>query len=142
MNKFTSIDELRSVKRRLYFKKEELEAEMKNNFTSVKESFTPTGIFRQITGGVKKATTTGLGATTAATSGSGGLVNGAAAAMIDLLVNDLFLRRSSIFKKLITSYIIRVFGPGALNAAGPTIKNLIMKSGVLNMFRTKETADQ
>jgi hypothetical protein len=144
MNKFNSIDELRSVKRRLYFKKEELEIEIKNNFSDLKKSYSPSGIFHRITDSFSSGNghdSSHNGVASAAPAAGTGVVNNAAATMLDLVVNDIFLRRSNIFKRLITSYIIRLFGPAVISNAGPALKNLIMKSGLFSKTKTKEATD-
>ena len=135
MNKFTSIDELRSVKRRLYFKKDELEKEIKNNFSSIKESWTPAGIFHNLTSSIHSHN--GLDHPSKHETQKPGIVQGAAAAVIDLIVNDLFLRKSSYVKKLMMSYVIRMMGPTLLNNAGPLIKNLLHKAGLFQTTKSE-----
>jgi len=136
MNKYTTIDELRSVKRRLYFKKEELEAEIKNNYTSIKESLMPSAILKNLGGSIKN----NLSNPAPSTNGTPGVVSSMASTVLELAVNDLFMRRSSYFKKFFMTYLIRLFGPAILKNAGPALSALLKKTGIMSHLTPHETA--
>ncbi len=142
MNKYTTIDELRSAKNRLYFKKAELELEIKKDFEEVKHSFSPSGIFERISGSLKSGVSNlkhELNGSATLDSSKNGIVNGAASTVLDLLVNGVFMRKSSYIKKFIMTYAIHKYGPSLIENASPLVKNLLMKSGLLKYFRTKES---
>ncbi|MDQ3051488.1 MAG: hypothetical protein M3Q95_11425 [Bacteroidota bacterium] len=141
MNKFKTIDELRSVKRRLYFKKEELESDMNTNVENIKELFTPSGIFHKLTGTERKDNHLENGATHKETTGAPGVIDGMAATFIDLVVNNIFFKRSSYVKKFAISYLVRLVGPTLLHTATPVIKNFIKKSGIIDNFSKKEAVN-
>jgi len=130
MNKFKTIDELRSVKGKLYFRKEELEQEIKNNIDSIKHSLTPSGIFDSIKSSINKP-----GAS--APDKEPGILNNVAATAMDILVNDIFLRRTSYVKRFVMSYLIRLLGPTVMHNAGPVVTRLLKKSGLLGQLGNK-----
>ena len=136
MNKFKSIDELRSVKRRLYFRKEELEAEMKDNVKSLKHSLSLPGIIGNITGshnppnGENKS------------SPGNPIMNNVSATVLDILVNDFFLRKSSYFKRFFMSYLIRLVGPSLMHNAGPVLSNLLKKTGLMKAHNGQEENEE
>ncbi len=136
MNKYNSIDEVRSAKRRLYFKKEELEAEIKENFTAIKDSFTPSGLFHKLTGIPNNGKPTDE--ETSHVSASSNPLNGVASAFLGMIVNDLIFKRSSYLKKFISSYLFKMVGPSIINQAGPLIKNLANKAGLFKLFSNHE----
>ncbi len=131
MNKYKSIDELRSAKGRLYFRKEELEAEIKNNFASLKHSLTPSGIIGNFM--------TAKNSHAAENTQGPGMLNNVAATAMDILVNDIFLRRKSYFKRFFMSYLIRIVGPTLMHTAGPLINKLAKKTGIMNYFGVKHS---
>src|SRR5688572_21433231 len=123
MNKpynFSSIEELRSAKRLLYSKKEALELDMKDDLDSLKESLKPVKILSRLVGAASHSHNGSHDEAT--TSKNHGLLFGAGAAVTDLLVNDLFMRKSGYIKKLAMSYIIRLIAPTLFENAGPIIK--------------------
>lgn len=142
-NKYTTIDELRSAKRRLYFKKEELEIEIKNNFAEVKHSYSPSGIYERIKGSVKNGVSHYANGDSnhTATAPANGIVNDAASTVLDLLVNGVFMRRSSYIKKFIMTYAIHKYGPSLIENASPVVRNLIVKSGLMKYFSKEKTAE-
>ena len=129
MNKsynFTSIEELRNAKRILYSKKAALELDMKDELDSLKDSLSPAKILSRI---VNAGSHSHNGSHDEnATSNNQGLLFGAGAAVTDLLVNDLFLRKSGYIKKFVMSYVIRLFAPTLFQYAGPLFKNLFNKA--------------
>ncbi len=142
MNKYTTIDELRSAKNRLYFKKEELELEIKNNFQEIKHSYSPSGIFERVRGSIKNGVSNlkhELNGSATPTASKNGIVNGAASTVLDLLVNGIFMRKSSYIKKFIMTYAIHKYGPSLIANASPVVKNLLMKSGLMKYFPSKQT---
>lgn len=129
MNKFRSIDDLRSARARLYFRKEELESEIKNNFESLKHSLTPSGIIKNFRSSKNLPVSEN--------NQSPGLMDNVAATAMDILVNDIFLRRKSYFKRFFMSYLIRLVGPSLMHTAGPLINRLAKKTGILEYFGFK-----
>jgi len=125
MNKYNSIEELRSAKRRLYFRKEELETEMKDHVASLKHSLTPSGILANITHSHNGAAKPGPGQS---------VLTNVSSTLLDIVINDVFMRRSSYLKRFMTSYFIRLFGPTLIKNAGPVVSNLIKKSGLMKHF--------
>ncbi len=142
MNKFTTIDELRSVKRRLYFKKEELEADMKTNIENIKDTFTPSGIFHKLTGTDRTDTHPENGILKEESNGAPGIMDGLAATFLELVGNSVFFKRTSYIKKFAFSYLVRLVGPTLLHSAVPVFKNMINKSGITDNNSKKQTVSQ
>jgi predicted alternative tryptophan synthase beta-subunit len=135
MNKIriNTLDDLRSAKARLYFRKEELEDEIKNEFATLKHSLTPSGIIENFRASNNS--------TEAGKNQPPGLMHNVAATAMDFLINDIFLRRKSYFKRIFFSYLIRVLGPEVMHSAGPIINKLIKKTGILNFFGSKPSSN-
>ena len=129
MNKYSSIDELRSVKGKLYFRKEELEQEIKNNVAALKHSLTPSGILENLK--------SSRGDVDPEQNKQPGILNNVAATAMDILINDIFLRRKSYFKRFFMSYLIRLAGPAIMHNAGPVLSNLVKKSGIMEYLSGK-----
>ena len=126
MNKltnYTTIEELRTAKRILHSKKAALELDMKDDLDELKESLKPAKVLSRLVAGGNHGHN---GTQNESENGhTQGFLYGAGAAVTDLLVNDLFLRKSGYIKKFAMSYIIRLIAPVLFENAGPMLKKFM-----------------
>jgi hypothetical protein len=131
MNKYKTLDEVRAEKQRLNARKEILEEEIKLDFEDLKQSVMPVNIIKNAFKSDKGASTDSEGISQNHKSLSPFAVSITGMAL-DLLVTRLFMKRSSLIKKLITSYLIRTGGPGLVEKAGPVIASRL--GGFIDKF--------
>ncbi|HMT27853.1 MAG TPA: hypothetical protein PKD91_01105 [Bacteroidia bacterium] len=131
MTKFKTLQELRLEKQKLHLKKELLEDEIKVDFEEFRESLKPVNMIKELfhrndePGKEKSISPLAL------SIGSAGL---------DLLIGKLILGKSSIIKKLLSSYVIRAVGPSLLTKAVPMVSGLIKE--LVEKFSNKNHTSQ
>ena len=115
MTKFKTLQELRLEKQKLYLKKELLEDEIKMDFDEFRESLKPVNMIKELFHRNEEPGEEKNISPLALSIGSAGL---------DLLIGKLILGKSSIIKKLISSYVIRAVGPSLISKAAPVVSGL------------------
>lgn len=119
MKKIETLAQLRLERKKLYIRKELLEDEIKLDFEEFRESLRPVNMLKELLHREKDPnkvpqpvapTVLNIGST-----------------MLDLVLGKMFLRKSSLVKKLIASYVVRAVGPSLISKAAPVVSNLITK---------------
>ncbi len=126
MNKFSTIQELRLEKQKLYLKKEFLEDEIEQDFKEFRESLNPLnmikGVFQKGESDDKDHVIPPLALSAGST-------------VLDLILTKLLFNKSSFIKKFVSSSIIRAVGPSLVTKAAPVISSLI--SNLIEKFSKK-----
>lgn len=139
MNKFSTIQELRLEKQKLYLKKEFLEDEIQQDFVEFRESLNPINMIK----GVFQNSQPGSNG-----SALPPLALSAGSTVLDLILTKLLFNKSSLIKKFVSSSIIRAVGPSLVTKAAPIITSLIhnliarfSKKNTNNMYERSTASD-
>ncbi|MBL0341369.1 MAG: hypothetical protein IPP71_10755 [Bacteroidetes bacterium] len=115
MTKFKTLQELRLERQKLYLKKELLEDEIKMDFEEFRESLRPINMIKELFHPNEESGQEKSISPLALSIGSAGL---------DLIIGKLVLGKSSLVKKLLSSYVIRAVGPSLITKAAPLVSGL------------------
>ena len=94
MNKINSIAELKAERIRLNQKRLRLENEIENDFSELKDSFTPAKLFAE-------------GASKMIVNNNSGIVNGVVSLLTDIVFKNVLLRNSGLITRLVVPFLAR-----------------------------------